>query len=290
MQAQQMQQAAKQATSQLHFTERSAIRLWTDEEVAGRQELALEPSPAADTFGTLLTGVYSRLQARAAETVGLEPGGPCVVEVVRWCSLPLPLLLLAALGNILRPAPTCKTLPQPQACCRQKYSGLAALDAVDQRAYADAQPPCTPPWAAGAAWRAAMEAATEVGAQQVMLGDLPSDITERKLAGSMFAASSGRLIGAAAALIGGVAVAAAGLAPEGVPDAAAAGLGLAVAAALLVPIVAPLVEIFQFSGGCALGCAGRLIWRGGEGRGGEGRGGEGRGAEGRGGVGWAPAI
>jgi hypothetical protein len=75
-QAKQLQQAAKQATAQLHFVGRSALRLWSEEEVDAREELALEPNLAADTFGTLLTGSYSKLQAKAAETVGLEPGEP----------------------------------------------------------------------------------------------------------------------------------------------------------------------------------------------------------------------
>jgi hypothetical protein len=74
-QVQQVQEAAAKAATQLHVTPRSTFRLWSDEEVAAAQPAELEPSPVADTFGALMTGTYSRLQSRAADTVGVDPGG-----------------------------------------------------------------------------------------------------------------------------------------------------------------------------------------------------------------------
>lgn len=94
-----------------------------------------------------------------------------------------------------------------------------------------------------------MEAATEVGAQQLMLGDLPADITQRKLADSMFDASQARLAGALVAVAGAVAAALTDVVPADVPDVALVGAGVAAAAALLAPVVLPFVEIYNFSGG-----------------------------------------
>lgn len=70
-----MQEAAAKAATQLHFTPRSSFRLWSDEEVAAAQQPELEPSPVADAFGSFMTGTYARIQGRAADTVGVDPGG-----------------------------------------------------------------------------------------------------------------------------------------------------------------------------------------------------------------------
>ncbi len=43
----------------------------------------------------------------------------------------------------------------------------------------------------GAAWQAAMQAATEVGCQQVMLIDRPTVVTERKLTDALVAQTGG---------------------------------------------------------------------------------------------------
>ncbi len=55
-----------------------------------------------------------------------------------------------------------------------------------------------------------------MGAQQLMLGDLPAELTERKLADSMFEASGGRLAGALVAMVGAVAAALADVVPADV--------------------------------------------------------------------------
>jgi hypothetical protein len=107
-----------------------------------------------------------------------------------------------------------------------------------------------------------MEAATEVGAQQLMLGDLPADITQRKLADSMFEASQARFAGALVAVAGAVAAALTDVVPADVPDVALVGAGVAAAAALLAPVVLPFVEIYNFSGvwlGCCLGAGSKHI-------------------------------
>ncbi len=94
-QVQQVQEAAAKAAMQLHFTPRSAVRLWSDEEVAAAQQLELEPSPVVDAFGSAMTGLYARYQGRAAVKVGVDPGGPCCCGCARcvqpsacWCQVP----------------------------------------------------------------------------------------------------------------------------------------------------------------------------------------------------------
>ncbi|KAF6254495.1 hypothetical protein COO60DRAFT_1703286 [Scenedesmus sp. NREL 46B-D3] len=111
----------------------------------------------------------------------------------------------------------------------------------------------------GAAWRAALEAACEVGSQQVLLGDRPSDVTQRRLAVGISAASGGRLAASLGLLLAGVVSAATHALPDveaaaaALTGAAAAGdagivLGSAAAAlALAWPVLAPFAEVWQFS-------------------------------------------
>jgi len=109
----------------------------------------------------------------------------------------------------------------------------------------------------GAAWRAALKAAAEVGTAQVVLGDRPAEVSQRLLARGMAAEVLVRATGAVAALGAGVAAAVGSLpltvsqevsealGSAGWPGSAAA-LGTAAAAALLWPVVAPLVEVWRF--------------------------------------------
>lgn len=60
----------------------------------------------------------------------------------------------------------------------------------------------------GEAWRVVLSAATSVGAQQVILGDRPADISQRRLAREMLSAASGRVAAALGLIVaGGVAAA-----------------------------------------------------------------------------------
>jgi hypothetical protein len=112
--------------------------------------------------------------------------------------------------------------------------------------------------APGAAWRAAMEAATEAGALQVVLGDRPAMVSQRRLADGMFVSTAARL----AAAVGLLAAAAAAPRVAGVADAlggaglpggdagvqaAAAAAGLVAAAGVMWPVLGPLVEVWRFS-------------------------------------------
>uniref|UniRef100_A0A383WD58 Uncharacterized protein n=1 Tax=Tetradesmus obliquus TaxID=3088 RepID=A0A383WD58_TETOB len=107
----------------------------------------------------------------------------------------------------------------------------------------------------GAAWRAALEAACEVGSQQVLLGDRPSDVTQRRLAVGISAASGGRLAASLGLLLAGIVSAATHALPdvEAAAGSAAAGdagivVGSAAAAlALAWPVLAPFVEVWRFS-------------------------------------------
>jgi len=101
----------------------------------------------------------------------------------------------------------------------------------------------------GAAWRTALAAAARSGAQQVVLGDRPASVSERRLAEGVVGAAAGR----AAAALGLLAAGAAATAQPALDaygsqgDAAAVAVGLAGAAALMWPIVGPFVEAYQFS-------------------------------------------
>jgi PAS domain-containing protein len=101
----------------------------------------------------------------------------------------------------------------------------------------------------GAAWRAALEAATEVGAQQVLLGDLPAPITQRKMGEALLRASAGRLAAAALAMFGSIAAAAtSGQLPLSDDlDLALVLAGAAAASGLLWPLLGPLAEIDRFA-------------------------------------------
>lgn len=102
--------------------------------------------------------------------------------------------------------------------------------------------------APGAAWRAALEAATEVGAGAFVLADLPNTLTQRRLADAMLAECGSRLL-AAAGLLGCAVAVAAGTAL--LPDAGEMALVAAAAAgaaALAWPVLAPLSEIDKLAG------------------------------------------
>jgi hypothetical protein len=110
----------------------------------------------------------------------------------------------------------------------------------------------------GAAWRAALEAACEVGSQQVLLGDRPTDVSQRRLAAAITGASGGRLAAALGVLIAGVvatathalpSVEAAAAAATGAPAAGNAGIlagAVAAAAALAWPVLSPFAEVWRF--------------------------------------------
>eukprot|EP00775_Hariotina_reticulata_P012413 gene12413-12548_t len=118
--------AARQAARVLGpppgWQQRNEFRFWQQDEVkAAADQPQLPSNPVTDTFASLMTGLYSKLQAGAGDQVGITPG---------------------------------------------------------------------------AAWRAALEAACEVGSQQVLLGDRPTDVSQRRLASSITGASGGRLLAA----------------------------------------------------------------------------------------------
>jgi pheromone shutdown protein TraB len=118
-----------------------------------------------------------------------------------------------------------------------------------------------------AAWRAALDAATEVGARAVVLADRPQSATQRRVAETVAAGEGigavGRLALAGASLVGGLVAAAthsagsallaAGLvdgvtaATAPAADAAAVAAGAALAAAALLPLALPLAEGWRFS-------------------------------------------
>uniref|UniRef100_A0A7R9VAT9 TraB domain-containing protein n=1 Tax=Chlamydomonas euryale TaxID=1486919 RepID=A0A7R9VAT9_9CHLO len=98
----------------------------------------------------------------------------------------------------------------------------------------------------GAAWQAALQAASEVGTQQVLLVDRPTTVTERRLADAMLAECGPRLVGAATLVLGSIVAAVAANAPVGAE--AGGVLAAAAAAATLVwPVAAPLAKVRQLA-------------------------------------------
>ncbi|KAG2427850.1 hypothetical protein HXX76_012171 [Chlamydomonas incerta] len=101
----------------------------------------------------------------------------------------------------------------------------------------------------GAAWRAAMQAATQVGSSAVLLADRPADVTEHRM-GAGLAKDSGVRMAASLTLLIGALVAELGGALASLPDQAEAGaVAAAVAAAVAVaaPVVGPFLEVSRFA-------------------------------------------
>ena len=107
--------------------------------------------------------------------------------------------------------------------------------------------------APGAAWRAALRAASEVGAQQVLLADLPTSITGRKLADALYATAGARAAGALGLLLSSVVGALATSVLDPAVEAGVVAAAFAGAVALLWPVVGPFLEISAFSGACMRG-------------------------------------
>eukprot|EP00879_Flechtneria_rotunda_P017203 GHRR01018021.1.p1 GENE.GHRR01018021.1~~GHRR01018021.1.p1 ORF type:complete len:276 (+),score=149.45 GHRR01018021.1:153-980(+) len=111
----------------------------------------------------------------------------------------------------------------------------------------------------GAVWRAAMEAACEVGSQQLLLGDRPADVSQRRLANAITTACGSRLTAAFGLLVTGIVTTATHALPDIEAAAAAAtgsaatgdaGIVLGAAAAALAlawPVLGPFAEVLQFS-------------------------------------------
>ncbi len=122
----------------------------------------------------------------------------------------------------------------------------------------------------GAAWRAALEAASDVGCQQVraergdaccplvtlfralllpqvLLSDRPTAVTERRLGDNLFVGAGLRMVTALGLLIGSVAVPLAVDYPLDYEAGGAAG-ALLLAAAAIWPVVGPFLEIKRLAG------------------------------------------
>lgn len=100
----------------------------------------------------------------------------------------------------------------------------------------------------GEAWRAALLAASQVGAQQVVLGDRPTRVTERRMADAMMSASGGRLAGALVLSLGSLlAAATTSLVPESA-ELAGVVASWGGAALLMAPILGPFLEMSQLAG------------------------------------------
>eukprot|EP00892_Ulva_mutabilis_P007045 jgi/Ulvmu1/4712/UM002_0443.1 len=99
----------------------------------------------------------------------------------------------------------------------------------------------------GDVWRAATEAAARAGTAQVLLGDRPAFVTQRRLAQGIWGALAPRvavgLIGFNMAILAG----AAQIVPAAVSY-EAMGASLAVTLALLTPVALPYFEMWRFSG------------------------------------------
>ncbi|GLI59093.1 hypothetical protein VaNZ11_000782 [Volvox africanus] len=99
----------------------------------------------------------------------------------------------------------------------------------------------------GAAWRAALEAATSVGCGTVLLADRPANVTQHRMGAGLAGDTGLRLIGAAALTLGSLVVT---LGTSLLPDQADGGVlaaVLAAAVAVVLPIVAPFVEVSRFA-------------------------------------------
>ncbi|KAG2452693.1 hypothetical protein HYH02_002925 [Chlamydomonas schloesseri] len=101
----------------------------------------------------------------------------------------------------------------------------------------------------GAAWRAAMQAATEVGSSAVLLADRPADVTEHRM-GAGLAKDSGVRLAASLALVVGGLVGQLGGGFAALPDQLEPGAlaaALAAAAAVAAPVVGPFLEVSRFA-------------------------------------------
>lgn len=99
----------------------------------------------------------------------------------------------------------------------------------------------------GAAWRAALAAGAAAGAQVVLLGDRPTDVTRVRLADGIFVAMVGRWLAGVAAVGAAVGLTAAGAVPDGLAFPTIA-TGLAVLVGLGgLPLLSPLTEVQAFA-------------------------------------------
>ncbi|GIL84546.1 hypothetical protein Vretimale_14392 [Volvox reticuliferus] len=99
----------------------------------------------------------------------------------------------------------------------------------------------------GAAWRAALEAATSVGCGTVLLADRPANVTQHSMGAGLAADTGLRLIGSAALTLGSLVVT---LGTSLLPDQADGGVlaaGLAAAVAVVAPVVGPFIEVSRFA-------------------------------------------
>lgn len=98
----------------------------------------------------------------------------------------------------------------------------------------------------GEAWQAALQAATEVGAQQLVLSDRPTAVTDRRLADGLFGAAAARIGGALGVLISGIAGTLVYDAPFDT-ELGVVGVSILASIACLWPVVKPFAEIRQLA-------------------------------------------
>ena len=98
----------------------------------------------------------------------------------------------------------------------------------------------------GEAWRVALETAVANGASQVLLGDRPSRVTQRRLAQGVWAAIAPRVIAGLVILNVSVFGGATGVLDPTAANAGTLGAFL-LTLVLLTPLLAPFFEIWRFS-------------------------------------------
>lgn len=101
---------------------------------------------------------------------------------------------------------------------------------------------------AGEVWRAALAAASEVGSQQVVLGDRPSRITERRMADEMLGATGARVAGALVLVLGTLVGAASSSVLSEAQELGALAAATLGASLLMQPVVGPFLEMSQLAG------------------------------------------
>jgi hypothetical protein len=173
------------------------VRLWSQAEVSDDTSSQLPANPVADTFAQLMTGLYSKLQSTAGASKqawwlaewfhthperGWQPAATTDAHGA-WMGSTRSTMKRASGQQAHAPMHPCG------------YNGDMILEIMDLFAVhvhllcAGDQVGISP----GAAWRAAMQAATEVGSQQLLLGESYAGVLGDSLATERAAAHLGHL-------------------------------------------------------------------------------------------------
>lgn len=182
-------------------------RPWTWRELATAADEDPEPQPLKDLLAEKLTRWYGGFQGQAGETVGVRAGDAWRVRP----SPPLHALRCSWAVGLSRSA----------ACCLQAQAACGCV-------------------------QIALEEGVRCGAAQIVLGDRPAFVTQRRLAQGVWGALFPRALGGLLAFNAAVFCGSFGVADPGLASNAAAATLVATLASF-APVALPFFEIWKFS-------------------------------------------